>query len=524
MIQSIKIKNLRSLGDTGFLQIKPITLLLGANSSGKSTFLRSFPLLTQSVNKYLRGPISWFDDSLVDFGDYKTAFNKYANPQDKIQFYYDMSLLDNPHYLHYNRIGLERLLRQIKSLEVSFSLSNDDKGTFISGVRLAFEGITIMLRIPDRMGKVDFSVNGMDVALSEQNVRWNATTYNTILPKFDFELKDSNSSVWFSPGVNRNFYPQIINFVRVRSDSRLKNFSRVDALIERWEFDKNKYLQWLIQKSPIPSFKKYVASWTIDDNEFLDLYNLVTLYNVLPIWDLIDTELSKFYMDCSYIAPTRAEANRYYRTQGLQVNDIDPYGKNLQEFISSLTPAMQNSYNKYTETTLGIKAKTKTETGHQSIIISNERGDFNITDVGFGYSQILPIVTKLWYAMNKRQFRRRQIYFDNDVVNSLLLMEQPELHLHPAYQAKIADAFVNTVIDRKEKQDGLRLIIETHSDTILNRIGRRVREGVIQPSDINIILFEKGKDGKTTVTRQTTFNKKGQVEEWPYGFFDPTED
>ena len=78
MIKYIRIENLRSLKDTGFVELRPLTLLLGANSSGKSTFLRSFPLFTQSVNKKLRGALSWFDDSLVDFGDYDTAINNQA--------------------------------------------------------------------------------------------------------------------------------------------------------------------------------------------------------------------------------------------------------------------------------------------------------------------------------------------------------------------------------------------------------------------------------------------------------------
>ena len=54
MIKFIRIENLRSLKDTGFVELRPLTLLLGANSSGKSTFLRSFPLFTQSVNKKLK--------------------------------------------------------------------------------------------------------------------------------------------------------------------------------------------------------------------------------------------------------------------------------------------------------------------------------------------------------------------------------------------------------------------------------------------------------------------------------------
>ena len=103
-------------------------------------------------------------------------------------------------------------------------------------------------------------------------------------------------------------------------------------------------------------------------------------------------------------------------------------------------------------------------------------------------------------------------------------MEQPELHLHPAYQAKIADAFINAVKEKTESGHQLRLIAETHSDTILNRIGRRVREGVISPKDVNIILFEKNIGDNVTRVRQTTYNAKGQIVEWPYGFFDPYED
>lgn len=93
MITAIRIENLRSLKDTGFIQIKPLTILLGANSSGKSTFLRSFLLFAQSVNKQLRGPISWFDDAMVDFGDFQTAVNNEARENgEPIRFSY---VIDN---------------------------------------------------------------------------------------------------------------------------------------------------------------------------------------------------------------------------------------------------------------------------------------------------------------------------------------------------------------------------------------------------------------------------------------------
>ena len=523
MITSVRIKNLRSLADTDFVEIKPITLLLGANSSGKSTFLRSFPLFTQSVNKNLRGPISWFDDSLVDFGDYNTAINRFANPKDKIQFYYRVRLPFNVHYISPDIHSTEKLLKKAQNLSVSFSLSNDSKGTYISSVKYGMEDVMISLSIQDRSGKITFAVNDVKVNVGDVAIKWNTTSSINILPSFEYSDRNQTQA-WARRGVFSFFRKNIYDFVKGRSDKRLKKFSRVEALIDKWDFSREVYLKWLKNDSPIPSFRKNVEDWTVDHDDFLELYNQIALYKLLPLWDDIDMELVTFYITCSYIAPTRAEANRYYRTQGLQVDDIDPYGKNLQEFISSLTPAMLNSYNQYTQKTLGIQARTKTDTGHQSIMVLNERGEYNITDVGFGYSQILPIVTKLWYAVNKRQMRKRRMYFPGENGESVILMEQPELHLHPAYQAKIADAFVNSITQKKEKNESLRLIIETHSDTILNRIGRRVREGAIKPQDVNIILFEKKFGEPTTQLRQTTFNDKGQIEAWPYGFFDPIDE
>lgn len=523
MIKSVRIKNLRSLADTGWLRIRPITLLLGANSSGKSTFLRSFPLFTQSVNKALRGPISWFDDSLVDFGDYETAKNRYAHEGDKIQFYYDLEAPFIPGYLHSGRDDLSRLLGNVRDLFVSFSLSNDSKGTYISSVSYKVKDVELSLSITDRSSKVNFAVNGKKVNVGDADVRWNATSYDNILPNFEYSVK-IGPQMRPSARTPRLFYGDIVGFVKERSDRRLQNTDKVHVMIEKWGLDKAEYLSWLQKSSPIISFRNYIQDWTADDQEFTNFYNLIALFRLLPAWDLIDIEITRFYMFCSYIAPTRAEANRYYRTQGLQVNDIDPYGKNLQEFISSLSTQNLASYNAYMENTLGIRARTKTETGHQSIMVKNDRGEFNITDVGFGYSQILPIVTKLWYTANRRKVRSRRIYYYDEGFHSIILMEQPELHLHPAYQAKIADAFVNAVTIEIKEEDTLSLIIETHSDTILNRIGRRVREGKISPDDVNIILFEKKMGEPITQARQTTFNTNGQVEEWPYGFFDPNDD
>ena len=67
---SIGVQNLRSLYNIDEIEIKPITVLLGKNSAGKSTFLRMFPLLKQSIEERTSEPILWYGD-YVDFGDFE---------------------------------------------------------------------------------------------------------------------------------------------------------------------------------------------------------------------------------------------------------------------------------------------------------------------------------------------------------------------------------------------------------------------------------------------------------------------
>ena len=78
---------------------------------------------------------------------------------------------------------------------------------------------------------------------------------------------------------------------------------------------------------------KISANEKIPENKIEQIYELFLLSKINDIISLFNDELYNFYSECSYIAPLRAEVNRYYRNQELQVNDIDSYGRNLQEFI-----------------------------------------------------------------------------------------------------------------------------------------------------------------------------------------------
>lgn len=524
MIKSIQIKNLRSLRDTGFVDIKPITILVGANSSGKSTFLRSFPLLTQSVVKSLRGSISWFDDSYVDLGDYSTAKYKFAADKDCIEFHYkieNLSILPFGKYEVYRTSSYvtapTRIRPLLKSIDVSLSFMDDNRGTFINGVTIETAGISIEFGISKRDTKGWVKIDGKEMSLKTDFV-FHFSVIQDILPWLISSPVYSDNLEFID-----SLKVEIQKFVVGHSDKKTKKLGRANFVFSLWEYDKLSFLNKLINSTDLQSFKRYIRRWNTKNDEFVYLYNCLTLYHILSIYPSIDKEIAGMYRSCSYIAPARAGASRYYRTQGLQVSDIDAYGRNLPEFIASLSTAALKSYNDYTMSIFNVKVKKENSPGHQSLILETDNGTYNMADVGFGYSQILPIITKLWYYQYSSS--KNYDFWRMAGQRYLVTMEQPELHLHPAYQAKIADAFIGSVYvknnDGTIKDNTPRIIIETHSEAIINRIGRRIREGVLPPDFVNIVLFEKGVDNKETHIAQTRYNEKGQLENWPIGFFDP---
>ena len=71
-MDTLRLKNYRCFEDTGVIDIKPVTFLVGANSSGKSSFLKFFPLLKQSMNVKRNGVFLWLSND-VDFKDFNNT-------------------------------------------------------------------------------------------------------------------------------------------------------------------------------------------------------------------------------------------------------------------------------------------------------------------------------------------------------------------------------------------------------------------------------------------------------------------
>jgi predicted ATPase len=100
-------------------------------------------------------------------------------------------------------------------------------------------------------------------------------------------------------------------------------------------------------------------------------------------------------------------------------------------------------------------------------------------------------------------------------------IEQPELHLHPAYQGQLADVFVNALRSRGlgPSSSSFKFVIETHSEALINRLGELVYDKKIDADDISIFVFEKSSRSEETKVRVATFDAEGLLDNWPQGFF-----
>lgn len=128
--------------------------------------------------------------------------------------------------------------------------------------------------------------------------------------------------------------------------------------------------------------------------------------------------------------------------------------------------------------------------------------EVKITDVGFGVSQVLPVLVQAFYCPP----------------NSTVWMEQPEIHLHPQVQAELADVFISAIRSRVDGHArNVQLIVESHSEHFLNRLQRRIAEGEITPDDVAIYFCKRS--GSGTELEPLEVNRYGDIENWPTNFF-----
>jgi predicted ATPase len=144
----------------------------------------------------------------------------------------------------------------------------------------------------------------------------------------------------------------------------------------------------------------------------------------------------------------------------------------------------------------GLSVKTARGSSRYELIVEREGDQTNLKDVGVGVSQVLPVIVAAVYA----------------APGQIVIVEEPESHLHPLAETVLADLFINT-----SKQRGVQFIVETHSEHLLTRLQRRTAEAQAASSDIEIYFCKRS--GITAEVERIRLNEQGDIENWPPNFF-----
>jgi predicted ATPase len=140
--------------------------------------------------------------------------------------------------------------------------------------------------------------------------------------------------------------------------------------------------------------------------------------------------------------------------------------------------------------------------GHElKISTQGSQLEHDLTQVGVGVSQVLPILVLALLAE----------------AGSTLIFEQPELHLHPKVQSRLADFFVSMTLLGKQ------CVVETHSEYLINRLRFRAASDSGSSVADSVIIYFVEKEASKSAYRRVTIDELGGLDSWPAGFFDESE-
>ncbi|WHP04478.1 DUF3696 domain-containing protein [Acinetobacter corruptisaponis] len=422
MITSLSLENFKSFKSLDNLKIKPLTILLGRNSCGKSSIIQSLLLLKQTISEENDSELN-VEGKYLKFSSLKDI--SYGVP--KI----------NQAAISY-RIGIEK----------SGELANID---------LEFKNKKYEDSYIPKLSKFIYSNN-----------------------KIEIDFKKISHNV-----LSKNMKNILSDVKKNKKFKDIKTNGKLEAL-----------------------FKNFMPiNIRLKDHQGF----------VFPIYFAFDEIfLDTFYQDLrkiKYLSPIRANPERIYIHYSNNALDINENGANSAHVLWSKKNEIVEFNNEKLKlldalhsciAILGLGQEISSEKISEMVYqiglkIKDSNAAVSLADVGFGYSQVLPVI--LLGLLN-----------NND---NLLLIEQPEIHLHPSSASKLADLFLMFIKGKKK------FIIETHSQELINKLRLRVIENPLLKEYINIVFIDQDENG--TQIKQFEIDETGMFPEWPRGFLDESE-
>ncbi len=300
----------------------------------------------------------------------------------------------------------------------------------------------------------------------------------------------------------KSFYYQISNYLIMRMDRLEKNL--IETSIE-YVAPSNQNHRGYIKEFP---FRFYNFP-----NSFYKEHILPDEISEIP------KRFEKLLEAIKYLGPIRELPVRYYAFAGTshKLTDVGSKGENaivaLISYRSFFPIPPMSLVNKRGQSTPEVKVgeylkkmklvydfiieKRDENSQEYTVYVQHKENSpkTTIADVGIGISQVLPVLVQCALAKS----------------GDILIFEQPELHLHPSAQYALADVFIETM------NNGVQIILESHSEYLLHRLLRRIAEEKIDSTDVSV-YFTEFKDDESKI-KSLDIDEYGNIRNWPEDFF-----
>lgn len=405
MFTELRLKNFKAWKDAGSIPLKPVTMLLGTNSSGKSTLIQSLLLLKQTVQSSDRTVhLNLGGDEINDifnFGGFEDVLYRGSGGGRQFLIGFD-----------FDRQGKGRVASG--RFDASYGQTSTGSVT-VQSLRLEAQGRVFQAI---RRDKGAFSILVDD----EQQPR----------------------------GKGRNMAPE-----------RSVAFP-ADAIVE--------------------------------------------LGGDAAVAQDLSLAIQEEFKSISYLGPLRRRPERDYQWNKSKPGDVGTDGRRAVDALLASAILKGDGQNQVVDGVSAwlnrMKVADKLEVRQQGrstryeLLVHRNGLACNLRDVGIGISQVLPVLVLAYFAPE----------------GSTVILEEPEIHLHPLAQSVLAELFVETSKKRK-----IQFIVETHSEHLFRRMQTLIAKEVTSPDDTALYFVRR--DGDESRMMPLKVDEYGRLHDWPDGFF-----
>ena len=328
----------------------------------------------------------------------------------------------------------------------------------------------------------------------------NLGSFDNIIHKFKEDLTLGISVSWKVPKIlNIDF--RVTNSLFF-STSVVKKHERAELEYFSFAFDENIFkIGWTDQGYMVIPGNRYASAMSADP---FRCYGIANASGPREAFSPLKRAFEDIFSKIHYLGPLR-EHPRHDYIWDEHPADVGQRGEDAVPAVLLRRVQLRSIDNKILEWLVKLEIidsyrlePNLAQKGHYELFVTKHKGgpEVRLTDVGFGVSQVLPVLIACYFAPE----------------GSILILEQPEAHLHPKVQSELADVLIDVVKNRS-----IQIILESHSENLLLRLMRRIAEGQVPAEDMVLYSCEIS-DGVSNI-EQLEMDEYGNISNWPQDFF-----